>query len=372
VVRRWIVVGLAAAALSFGQDPLRRALQLHEKGEYAAAIALYQEYLKAHPEAAAVRSNLGAALVREGRLPEAIRQYRLALKAQPANHAVRFNLGLAHYKSGELDEALREFEAVHKTLPAGDPQKRAAVLLAAECHLRREEDKRAIALLEPLAAADPGDLGVAYLLGTALIHEGDEERGAEMIQRILSRGDTAEAHMLMAFTRLKPNDKKGALAEVDRAIQLNPRLPEAYALRGRILFMSSDLPGAEAAFRSALALDPNAFEPLLFLGTLVRQQGRLDEARTLLERGVRLRPQEIRIRYQHAVLLAALEDDARALALLESLVKDAPYYTEAHRSLSTMYGRMGRPADARREREIADRMDAETQAKDQERGRTLK
>jgi tetratricopeptide (TPR) repeat protein len=178
--------------------------------------------------------------------------------------------------------------------------------------------------------------------------------------------------MLMAFTRLKPNDKKGALAEVDRAIQLNPKLPEAYSLRGRILFMASDLAGAETAFRSTVALDPNAFEALLFLGTLLRQQGRLDEAQVLLERGIRLRPQEIRIRYQFAILQSALENDTHALALLESLVKDAPYYTEAHRSLSTTYARMGRPADARREREIAERMDAETQAKNQELGRTLK
>jgi len=57
---------------------------------------------------------------------------------------------------------------------------------------------------------------------------------------------------------------------------------------------------------------------------------------------------------------------------LEALVKDAPEYTEAHRSLSTTYFRLGRVADGKREKKIAEAMDAAIQAKEQERGRSLK
>jgi len=64
-----------------------------------------------------------------------------------------------------------------------------------------------------------------------------------MIRRILRNGDTAEAHMLMAFTRMKANDKREATQEVERALALNPNLPEAYGLRGRLAFLSSDLDG---------------------------------------------------------------------------------------------------------------------------------
>jgi Tfp pilus assembly protein PilF len=64
-------------------------------------------------------------------------------------------------------------------------------------------------------------------------------------------------------------------------------------------------------------------------------------------------------------------DDQRAAALLKELIKDAPEYTEAHRSLSTLYFRLGRVTEARREKKIAEAMDAAIQAKDQARGRSL-
>jgi tetratricopeptide (TPR) repeat protein len=377
VIGRWILVGLLGASLAAPQNEsdqqaLSRAVQLHQSGRYADAITDYQAYLKAHPQAAAVRSNLGAALAHEGRYTEAVREYTLALSAQPSNYEIRLNLALAYYKMGEIEPAAKEFEAVYSVLHANDLQGRKVSLLLAECYLRQNQNERVIALLSPLADADPDDLGVAYLLGTALLHEGLEERGALMIQRILRNGDTAEAHMLMAFTRMKANDNKGAMAELDRAIELNPNLPEEYNLRGRLDFIESDVQATETAFRKSLSLDPNSFDALFFLGTLLREQGRLEEAHSRLEHAMQLQPKEIRVRYQFALLCSAEGNDRRAAALLEALVKDAPEYTEAHRSLSTIYSRMGRVTEGRHERKVAEALDASIQSKDQERGRTLK
>lgn len=376
VWRRMLVIllwaGLAMAQNKSGQQALSRAVELHQSGHYPEAIVAYQSYLKAHPEAAGVRSNLGAALAHEGRYSQAVREYTLALRAEPSNQGIRFNLALAYYKTGEIERAVKEFEAVYAVLPDNDPQRRRVTLLLAECYLRQDQDERVVALLGPLADADPNDLAAAYLLGTALLHQGQEERGVLMIQRILHNGDTAEAHMLMAFTRMKANDYKGAREELDRVIALNPRLPEAFALRGRLAFIGSDLGAAETAFRSALVLDPNSFEALLLLGTLLRQQGRLRESHSLLERAIHLRPKEIRVRYQFAIQYSTENDDKRAAALLEALIKDAPDYTEAHRSLSAIYFRLGRPAEGRHERKVAEALDEAIQARDQELGRSLR
>jgi tetratricopeptide (TPR) repeat protein len=364
--------GLATAQDESGQQALSRAVELHQSGHFADAITEYQGYLKAHPEAAAVRSNLGAALAHEGRYTEAIQEYKQALAALPSNFGIRFNLALAYYKMGEIQQAVKEFEVVYGIQPANDPERRRLLLLLSECYLRQGEDRRVIALLDPLADTDPHDLTLAYLLGTALLHEGQDERGALMIQRILENGDTAGAHMLMALTHMKANDTKGAMEDVDRALALNPNLPEAYTLRGRLAFIASDLDGAETAFRKAQALDSAAFDPLLWLGTLLRQEGKFKEARSYLERALQLQPKEIRASYQFALLCSDEGDDRRAAALLEALIKHAPEYTEAHRSLSTIYFRLGRVSEGRREKKIAETMDAAIQAKDQERGRSLK
>jgi len=47
-----------------------------------------------------------------------------------------------------------------------------------------------------------------------------------------------------------------ALAEFDKAIELNPTCTEALSSRGLTKMLLDDLEGAEADLRSALALDP--------------------------------------------------------------------------------------------------------------------
>ena len=64
--------------------------------------AEYREFLKIHPEATAIHSNLGAALAGLGRFEEAIAEYRMALKQSPSFPGARLNLGLAYYKMGRI------------------------------------------------------------------------------------------------------------------------------------------------------------------------------------------------------------------------------------------------------------------------------
>jgi len=363
--------GSARAQDDSAQRELSRVVELHQSGHYAEAIAGYRAFLKTHPEAVAVRSNLGAALAHEGRYTEAIPEYTLALSTQPTNYGIRFNLALAHYKMGDVSHAIKEFEEVRAVAPSDAPEQGRLVLLMSECYLREGEDEKVIHLLGPLADSDPNDLALAYLLGTALLHAGQDQRGAAIIERISRSGDTAEAHMLRAYTRMKSNEKREATADVERALVLNPNLPEAYTLRGRLAFLVADLDGAEAAFRSALRLDPASFEARLWLGTLLRQEGKLAESRRNLERALQMQPSEARSNYQFALLLADEGDDKGAAACLEALIKNMPEYIEAHRSLSTIYFRLGRVTESKEQKKIAETMDAAVQARDLERGRNL-
>jgi tetratricopeptide (TPR) repeat protein len=363
--------GLALAQDDSGQQMLRRAVELQQSGHFPEAIEAYRAFLKEHPDIAPVRSNLGAALAHEGRYAEAIEEYSLALKSDPANYGIRFNLGLAFYKAGDMPKAVREFEAVYAGQPDNDPNHERLALLLGECYMRQGQNERVVALLDPLSASDPDNRALDYLLGTALLHEGQTERGALLIQRLLAGGDTAEAHMLMAYTQWQAHDKEKALIEVDRAIALNPNLPEAYSLRGRLEFLESKLTDAEAAFRKSLARDGNNFDALLWMGTLLRQEGRLQDSEKNLTHAMQLRPDEIRVRFQFARLCSDEGDDKRAAALLEALVKDHPEYTEAHRTLATIDFRLGRPDEGRREKKIAEEMDAAVRKRDEARGRSL-
>jgi tetratricopeptide (TPR) repeat protein len=366
-----LAAGVAPAQDDAARQTLRRAVELQQSGQYAEAIDAYRTFLKAYPDAAPVRSNLGAALAHEGRYSEAVQEYTVALKADPSNNGIRLNLGLAYYKTGDVAEAVREFEIVHATQPDDDPNRERVALLLAECYLRRGENKRVEELLNPIAASAPDNRTLDYVLGTALLHDGQTDRGTLYIQRLLENGETAEAHMLMAYTRYQAHDKRAAMSEVDKAIALNPNLPAAYALKGRLAFLESDMKGAEASFRKALELDGNEFEALLWMGTLLREEGQLEESGRNLAHALELQPGEIRARFQFARVISDEGDDKRAAGLLEALIKDHPEYTEAHRTLATIYFRLGRPEDGRRERKIAEEMDAAIRKKDEAQGRSM-
>jgi len=193
-----LAIAFTAAAQENPEAVLRRAVAAHQAGDIQTAIAQYQEFLRLRPGAAGVRSNLGAVLAATGRFEDAIAEYRIALKTFSADPHIHLNLGLALYKTGRIAEAVDEFAALHSAQPAD----RQVLLLLADCWLRQGLYANVIDLLAPLDRRDPNDLAVAYLLGTALMHNKQADRGGLILDRILKSGDSAPARFLMGTAKM--------------------------------------------------------------------------------------------------------------------------------------------------------------------------
>lgn len=65
---------------------------------------------------------------------------------------------------------------------------------------------------------------------------------------------------------------------VDRALELDPTLPEAHTALGQVLRIEGDEDGAEAAFRRAIELNPSASTARQWLAFLLATRGEGDEA----------------------------------------------------------------------------------------------
>lgn len=357
------VIGLSLSGAAWPQNTrppeeiLRHALQLHQSGDIAAAIAEYRDYLSQVPGNAMARSNLGAALSRTGRYQEAIVEYKQALALQPDNPAVRVNLALAYYKATEISQAAAELEKV----VAGHPDDRQTVLLLSDCYLRLGENKKAAAVLSPLQRETPDDKALDYMLGTALIRDGQTERGQSLIDRILRDGDSAEAHLLIGESKLQANDFVGALEEFKKALEINPQLLSLNSYYGTALANTGDIPGAEAAFRKELALDANDYVANFQLGKLLQQDGNNGGSRRSFERALRQRPNAAATRYQLALLDLEEGQAERARATLEILISENPRDVSLHISLATAYYRLKRKEDGNKQRAIVLKLNAEKQ-----------
>jgi tetratricopeptide (TPR) repeat protein len=357
---------LVAEVSAQGQVDLERefarATQLHQAGDLQGAVRAYLAILNTNPARVDVRSNLGAAYSALGRYEEAIDQYKRALIIDGSNTAIRFNLALAYYKAAWFSEAATELDKFIAAAP-DSPAAANARLVLADCHVRLGEYKKVIASLSPLADTDPSNRTLAYLLGSALIGDGQLDKGQVIIDRLFRHEDSAEAHLLMASILLLADDAQTALKEVQRALELNAKLPTVQAWYGRVLMRLGDTEKAKAAFKTELTSNANDFESNLYLGVLLRQDKQLDEARTHLERAIQLRPREQYARYHLAAVYAAAGKPKDALPLLEGVLKEHSDFVEARVLLASVYYRLNRKEDGDREKALIQKSNAEQQAK---------
>lgn len=364
----WLLAASALVAQSQESQNFERlflhALDLQKAGDLLGAIEDYKAALAIVPDRADALSNLGAAYVSLGQYDDGIREYEAALKSDPAANPIRLNLALAYYKSARPNQAIPQL----KRIIASDPDTKAAYLVLADCYLQTGQDQELVALLKPREALFADKLTFAYLLGTGLLHIGDEAEGQKYIDRIFGAGESAEAHLLMATALLERKDYPEAKTELKRALQLNPRLPTAHALYGRALLALGEQELAEGAFFEELALNVNDFEANLQLGNVRRNMNRLGEAATYLERASAIRPNDLTARKLLATVRMQTGRTEEAVTLLESIAKEAPDIVEVHVQLATAYNRLKRRDDAQREKEIVDRLNAQAQAKQSGKG----
>src|SRR5437016_13460438 len=249
------------ACLAIGQtqraaeEILKEAASLHRAGRLEQAIRDYRLFLEKYHDVARVRSDIRAALAGAGRYEEAIAEYKRALQLKPLAQ-VRLNLALAYYRTAKLSLAVAELKKVRDEMP-NDLR---PTMLEADCYLRLGENKKVIELLTPVQQTNGDDLAIVYMLGTALVRDGQTEKGQILIDRILKNGDSAEAQLLLGTTKLMVNDFSGALADLQKAVELNPNLPEVYAYYGTALLSTGDQAGAQEAFEHALRDDPHNFD----------------------------------------------------------------------------------------------------------------
>lgn len=139
----------------------------------------------------------------------------------------------------------------------------------------------------------------------------------------------------------------GAIATAERALEIDPHCPEAFAAAGSALFLYYfDIAAAEAYLRHAIALRPSFLDARRYLMTVLFGSGRLDEALDVAQRSVELDPcaaighaHVAWVHYYRREYDAAIER-CRELTRLDPLFWRAPWTT------ASCLIAAGRPAEA--------------------------
>lgn len=83
-----------------------------------------------------------------------------------------------------------------------------------------------------------------------------------------------------------------ALATVEAGLKKFPMFPKLHMLKGQILTQAKDIPGARAAYASAVKACPKSVPLWLLASRLEEQDGRTIKARSLLDKARLVNPKE--------------------------------------------------------------------------------
>ncbi|HMG86177.1 MAG TPA: tetratricopeptide repeat protein [Terracidiphilus sp.] len=328
---------------------LRDGTVAQEHGDLKTAIADFRRALALKPDLVQARANLGAALAAAGQMDAAIEEDGRVLEISPQNEAVRMNLAMAYYRTGNLNQARLEFEKLHALHPA---DLNTAILLGYTYNkLRREAD--AAALLAPLEPGREDDFDFEYVYAYALIGSGKQDAGLPRMEKLAKAKNSAEAWLLAGSARFYRGEMQTARADLDAAVELNPKLPGLFTMAGQARYAMKDMPAATSAFQAALRADPTDFVANRDLGAMRLKEGDTANAKPLLELALQLHPTDPLTRLEMAKLDEQTGKYAEAAAILEALTRTDPNWLDAHWLLAAVYAELNRPEDGKHERALA-------------------
>jgi TolB-like protein/Flp pilus assembly protein TadD len=140
--------------------------------------------------------------------------------------------------------------------------------------------------------------------------------------------------------------QRQAREAAERALALDPNLPEAHAQIGRIkMFADGDWTGANASLQRALALDPGNPAVLYAAAGLANSLGRSEEALDLSRRSIALDPLNTATRVSLALLCFEMGRQEEAEVEFKKVLELNPGLPLVHAGLGLVYLAQGRGQD---------------------------
>lgn len=293
---------------------------------------------------AGVYLNLGILQVQEKRYARATALMQSGAALDPAVPRLQYSLGVAAFNAEQFTVAATALE--HAL--AADPSNTDARRMLALASLNARAFGRAADLLEtdPDLQRDPS---LQYAYGVALIHSGKAAEAERLFSSLLAaHRDNPQLTVLLGQADAEQGDYDGAIATLQRAVQLKPDIAEASRTLGVIYMKQGKLPEAAAALRAELASHPSDAIARDTLATVLDLQGHQAEALDELARALQARPQDADARYLMGKILLARGSAAEAAEHLAIAARLAPEDANVFFQLAQAYQKSGRAVDAQK------------------------
>ena len=385
---------------------------LHDTGKLDRAITHYRRALRLAPGVAEVHRDLGVAYETKSWLKEAAACYGEALRLDSHDELAHSYLGRVLRAQGEIVPALRHFVraatakltrpfralARNKRVAPPDPGhasllEEARVAFNAKRFVEAEEKVKALLQLAPRNASALAlyaricgktnrlDQGTSFAQQAVALEVNEAELRLTLGELLLQAERLDEAAAIFeAVLKLDPNNARAwaqsalvaqrldraeeAELRARRAVELDPNSAFINNVLGFVLVWCGKFADCETYCREAVRLNPISAGPFLNLANSLKERGRVDEARLMVQQGAAKLPDEA-MSYCHLAgfeldmgeIEAAIQHTRRALIL-------EPGQIEAHMMLANLLLLSGRHEEGWQEYEWRKRYRAQARLHD--------
>jgi tetratricopeptide (TPR) repeat protein len=337
---------LSQAPSAQEQQYLFSVLPSIEKGQVVEAEEKLLEGLKLYPRSAILSNALGIVYERQEKIAAAIAAYQDALKALPNFTAAQLHLALLYQRQDKKTEAVELFNLAASTTSDFEALSTAGLGLA-QC----EDYAEAVRVLEKARSLRPDSASVAYNLSLAHFKSGDFRSAQHVLEAVPVKAGSEDADVLFLRGQIKQAlAESGGVEDMAQACRMNPttehfcteaglalireeRLNEAQILLqmgleksgpsltllsalGLARFRLGKYADAMGTYQQVLDKNPAADEAREGLAFLLYMAGNLSQARRVTEEGLKSSTSDFYLSQIHAMILFRLAPEVWDEALV--------------------------------------------------------
>lgn len=292
------------------------------------ALSAFQETTVLAPDHVDAHYQLGGLYAARGELNSAIAEYETTIRLDDTHAEAYLNLGRIYLSREEKDNVIRVYEKGLELSP-NHPQEQYDLALIFE---ERNELQKALTHYKLANEFSPDNLEWHFRYARLL------DRYADMQDEKMTSGTEYET--------VEERDKYAAMAvqEYNRAIQLNLNYAPAYYYRGLISRRYKQIGGilyrfAQIAedFKQVVTLEPNNADALYHLGLTYLDMDKRLEAKSVLEKILKLNPKYKGVNLQLGLIAEWREELDTAIGYYEQEITLDDNAAEAHQQLAALY-----------------------------------
>lgn len=314
------------------------------KGNIAAASTAYSRALEIEPDLIYAGCRLGRMLYLQRKFDEAKKLYGRFLNRYPDDPMLSAFMIEAMGNSENLQEASQMARRLKNSLSSSSK----GLCASGYIHLRQGEFHRAIALLSQAKAAGPENLDVDFYLGQAMLLSGDYERAIEIFNQLIrycpenpryyaslgavykKSGQLMQASIAMKTSLAKNNsdisvmidlsqiwiemkDFRNALHILDKAMEINPEIPDIYINKAIALWHTGDIAESKKILNSALKYSSVKQTALVNIGNIHFFENDYRKALTFYKKAYAIEKQNPPLEFNIAISYQKLGKLSKAL-----------------------------------------------------------